>query len=327
MEMEPGEGKAHEMKESPEEEVREGSEPDDMPKAKGKTNRKRSAKGAKQTKAPMDGGMYGKKPMDGEGCNCGKRKAKCDGSCGKKMDRNDALTPQEYLAACDLGIQNRNRSYIRARLDATERLDLKCGKGSISEGETCHKGTPTKAKKYEPTLADRLNAGITGAASLYSGGMGLFNLGLAAQHKSAGHAIAGAGQLLGAGVGLRGSGEYMKGRKLSGDLHTFGALGLSMGGEALGGAVAASDFRRRQANSVANKPYEGPDPYKSLGLNKNTSIRDARAAYLKIATEQHPDKGGDANKFRAAKEAYEELVRRNKGRRDSIWADGFDLWN
>ena len=120
--------------------IREGEDYQEMPMTKGKTNRKRSAKGAKQTKAPMDGGMYGKKPMDGEGCGCGKRKAKCDGSCGKKMDRNDALTPQEYLAACDLGIQGRTRSYIRARLDAAERLDLKCGNGAISKGEKCTKG-------------------------------------------------------------------------------------------------------------------------------------------------------------------------------------------
>lgn len=134
-----------EMEAGPDE-IREGEDDQEMPMAKGKNSRKRSAKGAKQTKAPMDGGMYGKMPMDGEGCNCGKRKAKCDGSCGKKMDRNDALTPQEYLAACDLGIQGRSRSYIRARLDAAERLDLKCGKGSISQGEKCSKGAATKAQ-------------------------------------------------------------------------------------------------------------------------------------------------------------------------------------
>jgi hypothetical protein len=141
MEMEPGEGKKHEMAETAQEEMREGAEPDDMPA--GKTNRKRSAKGAKNTKAPMDG----------EGCSCGARKGKasCDGNCGsygKKMDRNDALTPQEYLAACDLGIQGRSRSYIRARLDAAERLDLKCGKGSISEGEKCTKGQAQKVVGY-----------------------------------------------------------------------------------------------------------------------------------------------------------------------------------
>jgi hypothetical protein len=149
-----------EMEAGPDE-IREGEDDKEMPAAKGKTSRKRSAKGAKQTKAPMDGSMYGKKPMDGEGCGCGKRKAKCDGSCGKKMDRNDALTPQEYLAACDLGIQGRTRSYIRARLDATERLDLKCGKGSISQGEKCSKGAATKAQG--PSAAVQVGQAAKGA--------------------------------------------------------------------------------------------------------------------------------------------------------------------
>ena len=147
------EGRADKNKPSIETEIKpkgeeeEGMEGEEMDAAKSHS-RKRSSKGAKQTKAPMDGGMYGKKPMDGEGCGCMSkgRKGKCDGSCGKKMDRNDALTPQEYLAACDLGIQGRSRSYIRARLDAAERLDLKCGKGSISQGEKCTKGPATKAQ-------------------------------------------------------------------------------------------------------------------------------------------------------------------------------------
>ena len=133
--------------------IREGEDDQEMPFAKGKPSRKRSAKGAKETKAPMDGGMYGKAPMDGEACSCGKRKGACkmpcgkavkDGACTKKMDA--ALSPYEYLGACDLGIQDRSRSYIRARLDAQERLDLKCGKGAVSQGEKCSKGAATKAQ-------------------------------------------------------------------------------------------------------------------------------------------------------------------------------------
>ncbi len=132
---------------NPEGEEEEGMEGKEMDGAK-PHSRKRSAKGAKNTKPAVDG-MYGKKPMDAEGCGCGGRKGKgkCDGNCSsKKMDRNDALNPQEYLAACDLGIQGRSRTYIRARLDAEERLDLKCGKGSISQGEKCTKGAATKAQ-------------------------------------------------------------------------------------------------------------------------------------------------------------------------------------
>jgi len=135
-----------------------------------KHSRKRSAKGAKNTKPakdgmgmkkPMDGGMYGKKPMDGDKgmkkememdmygkkpmdteCGCkGKKGRKCDGNCGSMRKRSDSLTPQEYLTACEMGIQDLSATYIRARLDTAEaRNDLKCGKGAISEGEKCTKG-------------------------------------------------------------------------------------------------------------------------------------------------------------------------------------------
>lgn len=146
-----------------------------------KHSRKRSTKGAKNTKPakdgmgmkkPMDGGMYGKKPMDGDKgmkkememdmcgkkpmdaeCGCGKKKGrKYDGDCGYKRKRSDSLTPQEYLTACEMGIQDRSATYIRARLDAAEaRNDLKCGKGAISEGEKCTKGPATKVRPKKPS--------------------------------------------------------------------------------------------------------------------------------------------------------------------------------
>lgn len=129
MEMEPGEGKAHEMKESTQQEVREGAEAKEG--EYGKNAKKGKTKRIKATK-------------DGEGCSCGtKAKGKCDGSCGNSR-KMDALTPQEYLTACELGINRRSNSYIRARLDAAARLDLKCGAGAISEGEKCHKGNASK---------------------------------------------------------------------------------------------------------------------------------------------------------------------------------------
>lgn len=138
-----------------------------------KTNRKRSAKGAKNTKAPMDGGMYGKKPMDAEcGCMSKGRKGKCDGSCGKKMD---ALTPQEYLSACDLGIQGRTRPYIRARLDTDTRADLKCGKGAISEGEKCHVGNAQKAPQRGQLAYKQSHRGLKEEAFGRLGGRVLSN--------------------------------------------------------------------------------------------------------------------------------------------------------
>lgn len=161
MKSEPGEGRAHESSEAPDDEVREGA--DDRPRMK--TNRKRSAKGAKHTKAPMD--------TEGGCCNTKKGKAPCsacasgkpcsgktmkDAGCNK---RGDALTPQEYLAACDLGIHNRGRSYIRARLDAAARLDKKCGASGIADNKKCNKGGGGNGF---------MNAAVAGAAI---GGVGL----------------------------------------------------------------------------------------------------------------------------------------------------------
>jgi len=143
--------------ESPEEEEEEEEEEMDMAASH---SRKRSAKGAKHTKPAADG--YGKKPMDAE-CGCkGKKGAKCDGNCGSMRKRGDSLTPLEYLDACELGIQDRSPTYIRARLDTAERLDLKCGKGAISEGEKCTKGTAQEVIKKAAPIA--LGLGLAAGA-------------------------------------------------------------------------------------------------------------------------------------------------------------------
>jgi hypothetical protein len=141
-------------------------------------SRRRSAKGAENTKPAKDGGMYGKKPMDAE-CGCSGRKGgKCDGNCGSMRKRGDSLTPLEYLDACELGIQDRSPTYIRARLDTAERLDLKCGKGSISEGEKCTKGPaqrvqPKKANKSSNSGAKKalLAGAVIGGAAVLGAGL------------------------------------------------------------------------------------------------------------------------------------------------------------
>lgn len=160
---------------NPEESEPEEEEEEEMDMEGKQHSRKRSAKGAKHTKPAKDGGMYGKKPMDAE-CACGK-KSKCDGNCSYMRKRRDSLTPLEYLDACELGIQDRSTAYIRARLDSAERLDLKCGKGAISEGEKCTKGTaqrvePQKGKKFRNSGAKKAllaGAAIGGAALLGAG--------------------------------------------------------------------------------------------------------------------------------------------------------------
>lgn len=47
--------------------------------------------------------------------------------------------------------------------------------------------------------------------------------------------------------------------------------------------------------------------YEVLGLGADASEEEVRAAYLRLATLNHPDRGGDGETFRAIREAYEQL--------------------
>lgn len=322
MEMEPGEGAAHEKEESAEEEVREGTEASEGENYSKKPSRKRSAKGAKKTKAPMDS----------EGCGCGGKKgAACDGNCGSgmKKGRSDALTPQEYLAACDLGIQGRSRHYIRARLDMAERMDKKCGASGVPENAKCTKSTANSlAKKTEPTLGQRVQAGWAGLNAITSGVAAAQNIGLAVQHRSLGHAVGALGNIGGAALNMKASSEYNKGRGVSGNLYSVGGIASNVAGTLTGNAIAESDFRKRQANYATNKSnYTGKDPFKDLGLSSSASASEVKAAYRRMAAQHHPDRGGDPKAFLRTKTAYEEILRRQgrgKATRDSMWANGFE---
>jgi len=57
---------------------------------------------------------------------------------------DEALTAQEYLDACDLGIQNRSLPYIRTRFAMTTasriRADKKCGNSNIPDNRQCRNG-------------------------------------------------------------------------------------------------------------------------------------------------------------------------------------------
>ncbi len=49
------------------------------------------------------------------------------------------------------------------------------------------------------------------------------------------------------------------------------------------------------------------DFYEVLGIERGASIDEIRQAYLRLAKEHHPDKGGNAEKFRLIRMAYETL--------------------
>jgi len=328
MEMEPGEGKKHEMAETAQEEMREGAEPDDAPA--NKTNRKRSAKGTKNTKAPLDG----------EGCSCGARKgtASCDGNCGsyaKKMDRNDALTPQEYLAACDLGIQGRSRSYIRARLDtamnltpSSVRADLKCGNGSISEGEKCTKGAAQKvdpkaeAKKEFRNLMNNPTAAVQFNRARGS------TKGVGNKIKVAGELAArvGGGFALGAGLmqlsegAMRGNlGEVSRGYRNM----QLGAAATQVAAASKAGRMGKKELSKEFLKSAGRQAAIGVGQEAAIGAYAGFKraggaagvSRNARRAYQR-ATGMRSTPSGTG----WASSAYDRPLR---GRRDSVYAAGF----
>lgn len=54
------------------------------------------------------------------------------------------------------------------------------------------------------------------------------------------------------------------------------------------------------------------DPYSVLNINKNASDDDIKKAFRKLALKEHPDKGGDPDKFKDIQNAYEILSDKDK---------------
>ncbi|MBI2106999.1 molecular chaperone DnaJ [Candidatus Woesearchaeota archaeon] len=67
------------------------------------------------------------------------------------------------------------------------------------------------------------------------------------------------------------------------------------------------------------------DYYEILGVSKTTSKEDIKKAYKRLALEHHPDKGGDAEKFKEISEAYAVLSDDTKKQQyDQFGHAGFD---
>ena len=49
------------------------------------------------------------------------------------------------------------------------------------------------------------------------------------------------------------------------------------------------------------------DYYEILGVSKNASQKEIKEAFYKLAHKYHPDKGGEADKFKEINEAYQVL--------------------
>lgn len=77
--------------------------------------------------------------------------------------------------------------------------------------------------------------------------------------------------------------------------------------------------RRIDGEPPAPKPARPDEPasvWVTLGVDPSASLVEIRQAFRKRALETHPDQGGDAEAFRAVREAYEEALRRGR-RRDA----------
>ena len=65
--------------------------------------------------------------------------------------------------------------------------------------------------------------------------------------------------------------------------------------------------RRGPKKEVDNKKY-----YDLLGVDKDASFDQIKKAYRKKALKEHPDKGGDPDKFKEITNAYETLSDKDK---------------
>ena len=71
--------------------------------------------------------------------------------------------------------------------------------------------------------------------------------------------------------------------------------------DAFGGGGMPGGGRR------SRKPVDNSKFYEILGVDKNAGPDQIRKAYRKLAVKEHPDKGGDVNKFKDIQKAYDTL--------------------
>ncbi len=68
----------------------------------------------------------------------------------------------------------------------------------------------------------------------------------------------------------------------------------------------------------------GKDYYSVLGVSKSASQAEIKAAFRKLAHQHHPDKGGDAVKFKEINEAYQTLGKEDKRKQYDQFGGSFN---
>lgn len=83
-----------------------------------------------------------------------------------------------------------------------------------------------------------------------------------------------------------------------------------------GGGFPFEEFERMHGAQGgagrAKKKVENSKYYELLGVEKTATFDQIKKAYRKKALKEHPDKGGDPNKFKEITHAYEVLSDKNK---------------
>jgi hypothetical protein len=247
-------------------------------------------------------------------CGCDSGAETCS-KCGKKkgrLSRSDALTPEEYLAASQLGIQQKSRTYIRARLDAavSARAGKKCGNSTISANKKCNKGAGGAAAAPASQSAGMSNtaqsmaksrqsrmgriADIVEKGAIIGGGVGtmysygqVINRSLKGDFTGAGRALRNEGgwaALSGAGVAARGTRLGDKKMQKEG-LNTM-ATGA---GVAAFGAYTAGDFKNMKRPNInmrgaATRAKIGMNNLKgrASAMKSNITMRSAKARLRKL---------------------------------------------
>lgn len=85
----------------------------------------------------------------------------------------------------------------------------------------------------------------------------------------------------------------------------FGGGGFPFGG--MGGGFESMGGGRGPPREVSNSKY-----YEVLGVDKTASPDEIKKAFRKLAMKEHPDKGGNIEKFQEIQGAYEVLSDKEK---------------
>jgi hypothetical protein len=66
--------------------------------------------------------------------------------------------------------------------------------------------------------------------------------------------------------------------------------------------------RRQQHGTRQLSDAQRANLLRVLGLDSRSTVTDVKKAYRKLSLTEHPDKGGDADRFREITEAYKKLI-------------------